>query len=203
MYKEQALRGGVLTYPETGFPTTGRMAQPMGKPDATTPITVDDVVAAPPKPPTKPTPKPRTATDSTVAPVNPNTGDVSVVVPSPRSAYKDNDLSIMTDEERAYENYVSPTIEDYIAKSPLLNKERAMSYANPDSPDYQPDFVKMMTQDLSDDFRATLAFPDDVLRETFKGSGVPAPVATGAVYLPIRADAFQYPKQKPKLTQMS
>ena len=196
----EALRRGAVRYEDVGFPTTGRMAQDLGKPDATTPI--EDVVAAPPKPPanpTKPTPKPRVAIEADIAPINPNTGDVSVVIPPARSAYKDNDLSIMTDEEKAYENYVSPTIEDYIAKSPLLNKERAMRYADPSSEEYEPDFVKMLTQDLSDDFRAKLAFPDDVLRETYRGSGIPAPVATGAVHLPIRVDAFQYPKQKPKL----
>lgn len=172
----EALRRGVIRYEDVGFPTTGRMAQDLGKPDATTPISVDDVVATPPKPPTKPPkpPKPRVATDSTEAPVNPNTGTVSVVVPT-------------------------PTIEDYIAKSPLLNKERAMRYADPSSKEYEPDFVKMLTQDLSDDFRAELAFPDDVLRETYRGSGVPAPVATGAVHLPILRSSFDYPTQRHKL----
>jgi hypothetical protein len=165
----EALRRGAIRYEDVGFPTTGRMAQDLGKPDATTPI--DDVVAAPPKPPTKPTPKPtpspRVATEANVAPQG-------LVVPT-------------------------PTIEDYIAKSPLLNKERAMRYADPSSEEYQPDFVKMLTQDLSDDFRAELVFPDDVLRETYRGSGVPAPVATGAVHLPILRNSFDYPTQRHKL----
>jgi len=165
----EALRRGAIRYEDVGFPITGRMAQDLGKPDATTPI--DDVVAAPPKPPTKPTPKPtpspRVATEANVAPQG-------LVVPT-------------------------PTIEDYIAKSPLLNKERAMRYADPSSEEYQPDFVKMLTQDLSDDFRAELVFPDDVLRETYRGSGVPAPVATGAVHLPILRNSFDYPTQRHKL----
>lgn len=165
----EALRRGAVRYEDVGFPTTGRMAQDLGKPDATTPI--EDVVAAPPKPPTKPTPKPtpspRVATEANVAPQG-------LVVPT-------------------------PTIEDYIAKSPLLNKERAMRYADPSSEEYEPDFVKMLTQDLSDDFRAELAFPDDVLRETYRGSGIPAPVATGAVYLPILRGSFDYPTQRHKL----
>ena len=93
----------------------------------------------------------------------------------------------------------SPTIEDYIAKSPLLNKDRARQYADPNSDSYEPDFVKMMTQDLSDDFRAELAFPDDVLANHFRGSGVPNPVATGAVHLPILSGSFDYPTQKGKL----
>ena len=172
----EALRRGAVRYEDVGFPTTGRMAQDLGKPDATTPI--EDVVAAPPKPPTKPmpkpTPSPRVATEADVAPINPLTGQLSVVVPS-------------------------PTIEDYIAKSPLLNKERAMRYADPSSEEYEPDFVKMLTQDLSNDFRAELAFPDDVLRETYRGSGIPVPVATGAVYLPILRGSFDYPTQRHKL----
>lgn len=204
----EALRRKALRYEDVGFPSSGRMAEDLGKSNATTPI--EDVVAAPPKPPanpTKPTPKPRvavdsnteihplykesnkvfedaiantnavlgrTATEANVAPVNPLTGQISVVVPS-------------------------PTIEDYIAKSPLLNKERAMRYADPSSEEYEPDFVKMITQDLSDDFRAELAFPDDVLRETYRGSGIPAPVATGAVYLPILRGSFDYPTQRHKL----
>ena len=169
----EALRRGVLTYPEAGFPV-GRMAQDLGKPSATTPI--DDVVAAPPPPtkPNRPTPKPRGAKPADEVPNNPSTGQAAVVVPA-------------------------PTIEDYIAKSPLLNKERAMSYANPDSPDYQPDFVKMMTQDLSDDFRAELAFPDDVFKAKYKGSGVPAPAVTGATYLPMLMGSLDYPTQQGKL----
>ena len=199
----EALRRGAIRYEDVGFPSTGRMAQDLGKPEATTPITNDVVAAPPPKPqpnPNRPTPKPRVAnenpladrsvedavrayeklgpkriaTDSTEAPINPNTGNVSVVVPA-------------------------PTIEDYIAKSPLLNKDRAMRYADPNSLDYEPNFVKMLTQDLSDDFRAELVFPDDELANHFKGTGVPSPVATGATYLPILRGSFNYPTQQPKL----
>lgn len=205
----EALRRKALRYEDVGFPSSGRMAEDLGKFNATTP-TVDVVAAPPRKPPPSPTRPPtnpqreesalskmsdeelikqsvraydefhgthntaRVATEADIAPINPTTGQLSVVVPS-------------------------PTIEDYIAKSPLLNKERAMRYADPSSEEYEPDFVKMLTQDLSDDFRAELAFPDDVLRETYKGSGIPAPVATGAVYLPILRNSFDYPTQRHKL----
>jgi len=122
----EALRRGVLTYPEAGFPTTGRMAQDLGKSDATTPITVDDVVAAPPKPPTKPTPKPRTATDSTVAPIDPNTGNVSVVVPSNPNLYLARNLGVMAPRltTQGIEN-----LGDYASKSP--QRKAQLSYDSP------------------------------------------------------------------------
>jgi hypothetical protein len=165
----EALRRGAVRYEDVGFPAAGRMAQGLGKPSAT--ATAVDVVAAPPR---KPPPSPTRPT------------------PSPRVA---------TEANVAPQGLVvsTPTIEDYIAKSPLLNKERAMRYADPRSEEYEPDFAKMLTQDLSDDFRAELAFPDDVLREAFRGSGVPAPVATGAVHLPILRSSFDYPTQRHKL----
>ena len=131
----------------------------------------ESVVAAPPrKPPTNP-PSP---------------------TPSPRVA---------TEADVAPSGLVvpTPTIDDYIAKSPLLIKDRARQYADPSSGDYQPDFVKMISQDLSDEFRSELAFPEDVLTNQFRGSGVPAPVASGATYLPILSGSFNYPSQRAKL----
>lgn len=124
----EALRRGVLTYPEAGFPTTGRMAQGLGKPDATTPI--DDVVAAPPrKPPsnpTRPTPKPRVATDSTEAPINPNTGNVSVVVPSNPNLYLARNLGVMSPRltKQGIEN-----LGDYASETP--QRKAQLSYDSP------------------------------------------------------------------------
>lgn len=125
----EALRRGAVRYEDVGFPTTGRMAQDLGKPNATTPITVDDVVAAPPKTPTKPpkpTPKPRTATDSTIAPVNPNTGDVSVVVPSNPNLYLARNLGVMSPRltKQGIEN-----LGDYASESP--QRKAQLSYDSP------------------------------------------------------------------------
>jgi hypothetical protein len=57
----------------------------------------------------------------------------------------------------------------------------------------------MISQDLSDEFRSELAFPEDVLASQFRGNGVPAPVASGATYLPILSGSFNYPSQRAKL----
>ena len=185
----EGLKRGWVRPEDVGFPTE-RIA-----------VDTQNVTAAPPrKPPTTPTtptPKPRSvdkydevlqriqnvdnaitqtrvATKSDEVPVNPSTDLPSMVVPS-------------------------PTIEDYIAKSPLLNRERAMSYANPDSPDYKPAFVRMLSQDLSDDFRSRLAFPEDVLAETYRGTGIPGPVVTGSTYLPILMGSFDGERYRNKL----
>lgn len=125
----EALRRGVLTYPEVGFPTTGRMAQDLGKPNATTPITVDDVVAAPPRPPKQPPPKPtkpRVATNSTEAPVNPSTGNVSVVVPSNPNLYLARNLGVMSPRltKQGIEN-----LGDYASETP--QRKAQLSYDSP------------------------------------------------------------------------
>ena len=123
----EALRRGVIRYDDVGFPTTGRMAQDLGKPSATTPI--DDVVAAPPRPPKQPPPKPtkpRVATDSTEAPINPNTGNVSVVVPSNPNLYLARNLGVMSPRltKQGIEN-----LGDYASESP--QRKAQLSYDSP------------------------------------------------------------------------
>lgn len=84
----EALRGGHLRYEDVGFPKT-RMAEPMA----------GEVATAPPKKPVdKPkTPtNPRTATNSTVAPANPSTGQPSVTVPTQSNVYLARNLGVMS-----------------------------------------------------------------------------------------------------------
>lgn len=126
----EALRRGVIRYEDVGFPTTGRMAQDLGKPSATTPITVDDVVAAPPrKPPsnpTRPTPKPRGAKSSNEVPNNPSTGQAAVVVPSNPNLYLARNLGIMSPRltKQGIEN-----LGDYASESP--QRKAQLSYDSP------------------------------------------------------------------------
>lgn len=126
---KEALRGGHLRYEDVGFPTTGRMAQDLGKPSATTPITVDDVVAAPPKPtpnPNRPTPKPRVATEADVAPVNPSTGQPSVTVPTQSNVYLARNLGVMSSglTKKGVTN-----LGDYASETP--QRKAQLSYDSP------------------------------------------------------------------------
>lgn len=124
----EALRRGAVRYEDVGFPTTGRMAQDLGKPDATTPI--EDVVAAPPKPPTKPTPKPtpspRVATEADVAPINPNTGQPSVVIPDQSKMYLARNLGVLSSRlsKKGIEN-----LGDYANETP--QRKAQLSYDSP------------------------------------------------------------------------
>lgn len=124
----EALRRGVIRYEDAGFPT-GRMAQDLGKPDATTPITVDDVVAAPPKPPsnpTRPTPKPRGAKPADEVPNNPSTGQAAVVVPSNPNLYLARNLGVMSPRltKQGIEN-----LGDYANETP--QRKAQLSYDSP------------------------------------------------------------------------
>jgi len=139
----------------------------------------DNTVSAPPK---KPTNKPK-------PPGTPRTAAYDDKIVPPR---------IATEANVAPQGLVVPVdINNYIDRSPLLNKDRARQYADPASPEYKPDFVKMITQDgLSDDFRKNLAFTDDVVKSHYAGSGVPAPVVLDPVGMPILMDSFNHVPHK-------
>lgn len=121
----EALRRGVLTYPEAGFPV-GRMAQDLGKPSATTPI--DDVVAATPPPtkPNRPTPKPRGAKPADEVPNNPSTGQSSVVVPDQSRMYLARNLGVMSSKlsKKGIEN-----LGNYANETP--QRKAQLSYDSP------------------------------------------------------------------------
>ena len=143
-----------------------------------------DIATAPPKPPktppspSSPKPKPRVAKDGNEAPANPSTGQVDVEVPAPRVA-----------------NGVD--IESYLDKSPLLDREKARKYADPNNPEFSPHFVSMITQDgMSDELRGSLSFVDDILARNFKDTGIAPPAVYDPVKMPIPVDAFQYHPHK-------
>ena len=124
----EALRRGAVRYEDVGFPAAGRMAQDLGKPSATTPT--EDVVAAPPKkPPTNPpspTPSPRVATEADVAPVNPSTGEPSVVIPDQSKLYLARNLGVMSPKlsKKGIDN-----LGDYANETP--QRKAQLSYDSP------------------------------------------------------------------------
>lgn len=126
---------------------------------------LDDVIAAPPKDDVSP----RVAIDSTVAPNNPTTGQLSVVVPSlnepilPWASTGNNGTRIAEPI-----NY----LERNLAKATRLDPTRVESLINPQSLSHSPKFVEQLSQEgLSDKYLSSLAFPEDVVREHLE-SGV-------------------------------
>lgn len=110
----------------------GRTANPVGE-DLT-----ESVVAAPPKKPppnpTRPTPSPRVATEADVAPVNPTTGEPSVVIPDQSKLYLARNLGVMSSKlsKKGIGN-----LGDYANKTP--QRKAQLSYDSP--PDYFDNLV--------------------------------------------------------------